>query len=758
MAPKNNFLYHFEFKKYSKLGKLYFLISLYIMLVLFICLSLSSDIWKFIPINLNDDAVSRMMVTINNNMNDFVNDGLNISTFLEPFNDIPYFSLKYDDLINSLTNQTLQLPNKLDNISPINILPFLDLSKTLHNISPEIKEWLLNNAEQLKNFKPILFEIGPHICKTLNLDFDIINKLYDYVFINAENDGVSILNIYKILQIPTDLIPQLRNAILFFDGKATISDLFSALNALPQYFNFVDKVKLLRIPYNGNAKFFSIIRIIDCISSAIDVLDAVIQNFLIKFSNDLASPLLTKYLLKPFNFFEVPLSERAIELRKAIDIVHYYSFHCKSKDDELKCNVNKYVESILGLFLCQMKMFNVCLDRPDTLFEKAKGIVSVFSFFSSFPLDMKIYLNLLQGFNYINSNDVKLTFSNYQVSYQEILTNLVNLYSFLDNIDDSSNFKYVFDFLNINNIWQKLEGILEKIGDNKSLGDLIGLSDEQCTGLLQNIVGISKIFVSTDPIEKVFPEKVVDDIAEKVIPALKSLSLSFSQFMFEVYKQIIGPENVKTEVDFTKLVRTMGSYFDKILTVIEKMVPISTLQSLQVDPNIVYNLFKESHEAFNIMKNNGKVDSFLYRQLGSSSVILEMIINGANGYVNGNTTMETITRSIQPTYFLNIYETFHKLSQLDSLDVLKLTDAISFDTNSSKFSINDLFPIKFLVMNSKMMADEMKNEVLHIDTIASFLGIRKEKLYQFIFLQLKPSVFGSIIGSTIGITIPKTNA
>lgn len=693
--------------------------------LIYFSLSLKSELLNtLISLSKND--------VFHENLNDLLNDGINITTFEELFKDIQYLDLKYDGMINYFTNQSelyYDLPIVMQ--FAIQIQSYLNLSRTIYDISPEVKEWFLEHKNQFINIKPLLLELAPHLCTAFNVDLEIFYKLYNYIFINNENDGVKFGNIVKILELPKEFIPRLSKFLTFFSSAKTYSDLFTELNLLPQYNNFIQKVNLLKMPqYDSSEKFFSVIRIIDCIHSAFDLYTKIYTDFTSKQLSETIKPIVTKYLLKPFDISEVPISERASELNAALEVIQKYSFTCSDKQ-EVKCLTYKAVNSFFKKILCNP----IGLSCPeDEAFIHVKSIVSLIVTLSDFPSNSKFYEaffeELFEVLKLPGNHKYNLFFYE-KVPFKTILKNFSKLSNFVAEINDSYNFKLIFDFLNMDRFWLFLRETVNKISQDKSLCEIFSINEEKCQNLL-DLISDSAYFLGTKKsFARSLPEQFKEPIFDFYIPLLKSLSLNFSQFLTKFY-------NLKYKnnynVDFSKFINSMVSLFERILTVIDQIFS----EEFKRDPDF-YKSYKSCldnlNSILNMIKNNERADQIYYSIYGKlGRVIIEMLENGANSYIDENTTIETIVKSIRPTYFLNVYYTAFELSELRNLNVKELVNAISFnkENDPSKPSFDDFLPIQTFVRNSEQLAKEMNQEFLSIGTISKSLGIDKEKLKKFL--------------------------
>lgn len=322
-----------------------------------------------------------------------------------------------------------------------------------------------------------------------------------------------------------------------------------------------------------------------------------------------------------------------------------------------------------------------------------------------------------------------------KVPLKNVVENLTKLHKTFKNIGYSTNLKLFFDYLNIERFWFPFRDIVFHISRDDSLCDFIEFNTKKCNKLFESITEKAKLLVSKSSFSKSMPNYVTDFY----IPLLNSLSLKISDFLSFMYKLSLNNEKVNN-VNFTNFVYSIGKLFESIVKYIER---IDTKQFLlnSTRANFVCDL----------LKNNGCFELLIDPRF---NIIVEMLKNGAKSYVDERTTIVTVTKSIQPTSFLNVYQTFLKLSEVKNLKISRLVNAICYDEDSSKTNINDVFPIKTIMKNlnrCELLVNEMNNNVLYIESLSNCIGIEKEKIKEFLSKYLNNCIsfyVGTIIGAT----------
>lgn len=722
------------------------------MLVLFSLLSLFENINKYNIFKMNrNDAFSLFPKdVIQENLNDLLNDGINRTTFVKLFGRVPLLYFVYNRFIDLLTNQYYVFHNSLF----LKISPYLNANQDLYSTSPEVLQWFLDNKNQFIEIKQIISDVGPHLCKSLNLDYDVLYRLYNYVFINEENDGVVIENILNILDIPTDFLPQISKVLSFFDDDKPIIEVFNGLGVRKEYLNYIQKVRLLKIPNNDDEKFFSFIRVIDAFSSFVDLIHAIHQNFFVKIENEVVKPLVKTYIINPIDIFDVSIFERAVELNITLTLIQNYASYCTISNttniETLKCQMFESIQSFLSKFICN--------DDNDTcesnVYEKARLIVSdftnpsinlkdllivkyhlpenyvnfAFGLMENLTSKNKTYLDLLQGLTLIvPANQTVSAFNYHEVPFQTFVTNVTNFVDFIVNINDSSNFKLAFDYLNRTEQWNKLYYFVSQIDQNKTLCDFNNVTGRICNYMFISIIENAKKLISNETLISIIPEKSLNVVINGLIPLLKSIELDVSQFVSNYYNLTMINSGKLNYVNFTLFIERSGNLFDKTIKFVDDIVP-DFYKKLPIIGEHYHRFVKKSHKVCKVLRNNGKTLSIFYSIFGRLGVVAQMLSNGANAYVNKSTTLITMTKAVKPTYFLNFYQTELKLSELKDLKIKNIAEAITYDPLPSTLSFNDVFPIKTISKNAHLIVKEMNENILRFETVAVGLGIKKDKL------------------------------
>lgn len=695
------------------------------MLVYFICLVLSL-------------GNSPKTEVFHENLNDLLNDGINSTTFLEYNKNIPFFKLMYDSSIDQISNPLVRIydDTDLEELSS-QILVYLDLAQTLNNVNPELANRLKLLNKQFSNVKPLISELGPHLSKVLNLNFEVINKLYDYILINKENDGIIFGNILKILEIPPEKINQLYSFISFFEDSQTLLNLFSELDVLPQYYNFILKVRSLKIPKNPRKRFYSYNRILDAVDCFLDLVISVIQKINTNYPNGFKNALRTNFLIKMFNFSEVSLAERISEFNEVIKISKNYILSCMEDSDSPQCTLYAFGVKFMSHIICQTTG-NLCFEEED---DALALINSYFSLYKNLFPNKKEENEVKQDIN-INKQDNDANRQDNDTSKQdenkffELVNNIFNLYLaaieilsilnpkihfglpksairnffkiYRSQIDDSYNFKLYFDYLNMNKQWILLRNIINQIEQNKTICELY-LSSEECNDIYSTIIDKTQLLTSDKSVVKSLSEERADYFVNALLPFLKSLSSDLNESLLKLYKLTTfnSPYKEKVhDVNFTKFVYSLCTVFEKSITIFIEIKP-------------------EFSKVLKMIKNNENVNDIIKSISPSLSVFVEKLINAANSYVDENTTFETMTKSMISS---TLYQALCKISKLENLTLKSLFEAI---TNDLDDECSEIKSIRSILMNLDVLANEMNKDKLDIKTISILTGVDKEKLIQF---------------------------
>ncbi|KAK8892821.1 hypothetical protein M9Y10_030069 [Tritrichomonas musculus] len=707
---------------------------------------------------------------IQENLNDLMNDGVNRTVFIRFFGHFPILSIVYNKFIDTITNQDFTIHIKLLK----KVSPYLNVNQDLYSISPEIKELLLQNKKQFDELKEMIAELGPHLCTSFNLDFNVISRLYNYIFINEDNDGVVIGKILEILDLPTDFVSELSKILSFFDDQKPIIRLFDGLNVRGQYLKFIEKVRLLRIP-NNDERFFSFIRVIDAFSSFVDLINDIHHNFFVKNENEVVKPLMIEYLINPINIFDVSIFDRAIELNTSLNIIQSYSSSCtisnSSDIQHVECKLFQAIRRFLIRIVCNNdnedddtceeevyeRVLNIVQDFTNPKVNLTNLLIVkyqipenyvkfVFGLFENLTSKNKTYLDLLQGLTLIVPDDkIVSVFHYHEVKFHTFVTNVTNLVNFIININDTSNIRLAFEYLNRTEQWDHLRHFVTEISQNKTLCEIKKLAEKECSDLFNSIIGNATKFISNQSFINSIPHEKLRLVINGTIPFLKSIRSSVSNFVSGLYNLTAIRKGEVNFVDFTTFIESIGNLIDKIVSVIDGIVPIF-YKRLPFIGDRYRSIVWKSRKVSKILQNNGQTVSIFYIIFGRLGIISEMLSSFASAYVDENTTIATMTRLIKPTTFLNVYETLQKISQLTDLQIKNLAETITFDTKAKSslhllghehdhehhrpVSFNDIFPIKTIAENAQLLADEMKENVLDFQSVALALGIKKDELKQ----------------------------
>ena len=130
----------------------------------------------------------------------------------------------------------------------------------------------------------------------------------------------------------------------------------------------------------------------------------------------------------------------------------------------------------------------------------------------------------------------------------------------------------------------------------------------------------------------------------------------------------------------------------------------------------MFNLFHRvflspvSIEFLSLIRDNVDLATFFEFFMGGSSVITKMLKSAGNAYVNNERIAgQELAKSLQPTTFLNLYET---ANQINDVRFKNFANAITYDGSSSNtelladspFTFNDIFPFKTIVQNSNNLS------------------------------------------------------
>ena len=277
---------------------------------------------------LNDDTGSIQCML--GYMDKLINNGITLKEYEKCMGQNNNFTDTYDDIINMVSNENMKLDEPIFD----NVTQYFNLKRSIISILPDNFSFFEDNQMLFKSLRPIVADLGPDLCQVLSLDFKTIINLFDYVLINEENDGIEFGKLINILGISSEWVPNVAKILSFFDpSNETLSVLMDGANVKTEYNNFINIVKSLKIPTDDQTKFFSFVKFVDAFSAAVDIIEGVLHNFILKYINEVFVPLIKTYLIKPINIFDKSIYERAIALGKALIKLQDYALSCE-KDPE----------------------------------------------------------------------------------------------------------------------------------------------------------------------------------------------------------------------------------------------------------------------------------------------------------------------------------------------------------------------------------------------------------------------------------------
>lgn len=325
------------------------------------------------------------------------------------------------------------------------------------------------------------------------------------------------------------------------------------------------------------------------------------QNFFVKNENEVIKPLVKEYIINPIDIFDVSIFERAVELNTTLALIQNYASFCTisnlTDEEPLKCEMFELIQSFLSKFICNDDDNDTC---EDNVYEKARLIVSdftnpsinlkdlliakyhfpenyvnfVFGLMENLTSENKTYLDLLQGLTLIVPPEQTVSVFNYhEVPFQTFVTNVTNIVNFIVNINDSSNFKLAFDYLNRTEQWNKLLYFVNQIDQNKTLCDFNNVTGRICNYMFNSIIENAKKLISNETLVSIIPEKSLNLVINGLIPLLKSIELDVSQLVSNYYNLTMINSGKLNYVNFTLLIERSGDLFDKTIRFVDEMVP-----------------------------------------------------------------------------------------------------------------------------------------------------------------------------------------
>lgn len=416
--------------------------------------------------------------TLLSNFNDFINNGVSRDIFLKIVNNQNKVS-QYNKIVDLISNESLILSEYM--LESHSFSNYFNLSNSLYLYYPKIAEFISQNKEFFLNLQPIFNEFASDFSKIINIESNSIKLLYNYVFINKENDDVVIEKLLNILKLPSLFFPKIQKILSTFDSKQPISEFFKGTNSISQYQIFIKKVKDLRVPENNNNRFFSIIKVIDALSSALDVIQAISQNFISKFYQEFLVPLINSYIIKPLDIFDVSIYERSTSFINILTKIQDYSEICMQSpndnnsinlDDNFTCTLYEYIDQFLSTKI------KIEEDSNNTIIQDVIEKISIFT-----NDEVNLSDILINDFNFTEHNTIFIfnlifNLSHSQKSYLNVMEgfqkisqikNLTNAIYFINNINESSNMKYLFECLNGLSIWFNITDTMCDFSNDKRI-------------------------------------------------------------------------------------------------------------------------------------------------------------------------------------------------------------------------------------------------------------------------------------------------
>lgn len=735
------------------------------------------------------------------NINDILNNGINKETFnkvFEPFEGFANTYKKYTDLLADTNLKIYQLifedpddskdQDSSSSSKRISFSSFFDKDKSLYDLLPDIKDYFEKNAKELEIITKIVSEVGPNLASALNLDFSTINRVYNYVVNNKNNggDGIKIAKVLEYLGLPNNWMPNAQKVASNFDQPVPITTLFDGLDCRNEYNTFATNVKSLTIPEKSTDKFFSVNKVYDAVSSAVDLIRAVNNKFIQKYFNDLVMPAVNKYGLGPVNIFDLSINTRASSILKALDTIKGYANSCP-KDEEtkpdLKCSLYSSLNYMAGEYWCDDdEKYEQCLENGFSLLQNnikkftdsTLNLTSVlvndfkvppnyaqfiFGLMTSLTDSNKDYLDVLQCTSLLFSEDQTATILTYKDEpIQVIIKNFTAAVRFMSSIQDNSNFKDLFNYLSIPQYWDLIGHYIEQVDKNTLICNVIKEEpeDDYCDGLAKTIGGISEMLSTEENTVNGFLDQFLGEtsviLTDIGIPALKTLNNKISQFLSNGYKAAspglndIFKLSIKTNenVNFDNAVTKGGTVFDKILSFIDESIP-SAVKMLPIVGDLYPQIISKSRGFISVIKDNGQLSSLLDSCYDGIGVIVQMLANAAIVYKDENTKMVELVKGAKPTTFLDILKTAEAVNKLEKYGIKDLINSIKYDGSNARLlaasiSLNDVVPVKTIADNSKDLSEGFKGDSLQMKTVAAGLGVEPSELKQSLSSAVKSIV------------------
>lgn len=740
------------------------------------------------PNNTHSKRISGTLRLALENLNDVLNNGISKKVFSSKYFDEPDEALNsYSYYVDIISNKSYVLFNRDGEYSR-----FFDAEATLYSTSRSIRDFLNDSKPAFKVGKSILSDLGPDVAKALNIDFNLIESLYNYILVNDENDGVKFGTILDKLGISKNWIPNVKKAISVFDNGTKISDLFDALGVTTQYNDFINKFSKLKVPTKEDDVFISIKYASDSIKSAITLVRTVYNNFVKTYYDDLILPIIKKYGLKPADIFESSIKTRASSLVSALDKLQKYSNACEKEEkndlEEVQCIVFEEVIDQFKWDLCDTIDYNSefnqsCLNNiPNTL----KGYVSDYNaaeinltniLINKYKIEEE-YVGLISTMiaDALDSNKnfksiledttkylgkIKITD---RMTYSQLVSSITYTIDFISALSGSSDFYNVVDMFGFSEAWKNAAYFVLEISTEKPLCNLSFINEydyEECQSYSTYVLDQMKKYLSDkSKFGDFLPTESpgFNSIIEGAISAAKLFSKTLPEFLKSAYENVGFPflnqtfaeENLtlpKT-VDFTNVITTTFDIMNELVSLVDFLFPYAARELPVVSQ--YYPIFiqktQQILDAFKTSKTIPTIANTFYDGIG---VIFEMIGNAANAYNGPDTLVLDVVKKATPTSFLNLQQTATKLMAIENLTLHNIADAITYDgsnnvakllADSRTLTINDIAPYKSLVKHSGELYTSMKGNHLTLDTISKCLAASKDGIADMLKSLISPAL------------------
>ncbi|KAK8892913.1 hypothetical protein M9Y10_030165 [Tritrichomonas musculus] len=736
------------------------------------------------PFEIRADDDSSDILCFLRSLDKIVNDGMTGKEFQECVSSSSNFIEWYGNIIDTASNESyiLSEPFLEDDISS-----YFDLRNSILTLFPNIS-FFDENRELFQTLRPIITDLGPDLCNVLSLNYNTIINLYDYALINKDEDGIQFGKLFNILDLSSEWVPKVSKIIQFFDpANKQLSTFMEGMNVKKEYGEFITKVKSLKKPTNDQEKFFSVIKILDAISSGVDVFNGAYNNFLKKYTNEFIIPLIKTYLIKPINIFDRSIYERAKSLVNALVKFQDYPISC-DKNPEQMTDLDKSRCQAFTLFinLIETVMPSTIEEDDDESGTEApinisaiKDAASTFTneeinltgalldfsvpenyikfFFGSVANltdQHKNYVDLLEGTNLLykekeefrqfkDSDNIDNDTSSFPI--HKYINNITNIIKFIGNLDDASNFKVLFEYLGIPQYWETFSKIMNEVNRDSSicdniLIDMMEIDNKTCLDMVNSFKKISDLMTTTKKLKDLLKIKnePVKFVLDCLMPFFQELDIRVSLLINSLYRIAVAPivnyfvDGVKLpkKVDYTNLVKSSGDLLTKTFTLFDDIIPV-LIKKIPFIGDLITKINTKMIDFLSLLRDNVDVATFLEFFMGGSSVITKMLKSAANAYVgNDGITGADFAKAIQPTSFLNVYETSKEINGIKDMRFKNLAKAITFDGSSSKakllandqLTFNDFIPFKSLVENSEDLSKSFNNNNLNLNIVAKSLG------------------------------------